>query len=225
VSLSSLITPAFCLADNITQTNLPAQPDSAEAIATNGCSGTQAESDAWKQAGETIADQERKATNGMAWPANAKSPEIVMTPGMEITARTAQGEIKIRAGREFERSYTWDGETRSAKLWPREQRWYGSLGIYYPGPGEHWKSNRGITRGVLEEGVLWFKTKEDAANWIKRARSTGVDYVFTDDGLLVGFGRVQARKQVNVDVWRIMVDGEKPRALPGSRNDLVSVSK
>jgi hypothetical protein len=144
---------------------------------------------------------------------------------MEITARTSQGEIKIRAGREFERSYTWDGETRSAKLWPRKERWYGSLGIYYPGPGEHWKSNKGITRAVLEEGNLWFKTTDDAANWIKRARSTGIDYVFTDDGLLVGFGRFLARKQVNVDVWQIMVAGEKPRTLPGSRNELVSVSE
>ncbi|MEO7677303.1 MAG: hypothetical protein ABIV39_11125, partial [Verrucomicrobiota bacterium] len=101
----------------------------------------------------------------------------------------------------------------------------GSLGIYYPGPGEHWKSNKGITRGVLDEGVLWFKTVDDALNWIKRARSTGVDYVFTDDGLLIGFGKTPARKQLNVDVWQIMIAGEKPRSLPGSKNDLVSVSK
>jgi hypothetical protein len=182
-------------------------------------------SEAWKRAEDSTAREAWLWTNGMAWPVNGISPEIVMTPGMQITAHTEIGEITIRAGNGFERFYTWDGETRSAKLWPRKQRWYGSLGIYYPGPDEHWKSNRGITRGILGEGVLWFKTVDDAVNWIKRARSTGVDYVFTDDGLLIGFGKLPARKQVNVEVWQIMIAGEKPRSLSGSRNDLVSVSK
>lgn len=190
-----------------------------------GCSGNQIESEHWRRAMESIDKQEWQATNGMAWPSNATSPEIVMTSGMQIIARTANGEIKIRAGQGYERFYTWDGATRSAKLWQRKQRWWGSLGIYYPGPDEHWKPNNGITRGVLNEGVLWFKTVDDALNWIKRARSTGVDCVFTDDGLLIVFGKLPARKQVNVDVWQIMVAGEKPRLLPGSKNDLVSVFK
>jgi len=191
-----------------------------------GCSSlSQPDSEEWRQAEQSRRREEWQATNGMAWPANAKSPEIVMTPGMEITARTAQGDIKIRAGRDFERFYTWDGETRSAKLWPRKQRWYGSLGIYYPGPGEHWKSNNGVTRGVLDEGVLWFKTVNDALNWIERARATGIDYVFTDTGLLIGFGKLPARKQMNASVWQIMIAGEKPQVLSGSKNDLVSASK
>jgi hypothetical protein len=144
---------------------------------------------------------------------------------MEITAEMATGMIKIRAAEKYERFYTWNGATRSAKLWPRTQRWWGSLGIYYPGPGEHWKSNGGITRGVLGEGVLWFKTVDDAGNWIKRARSTVLDYVFADDGLLIGFGKIPARKQLNVEVWQIMIAGEKPRSLAGSQNHLLSVSK
>ena len=194
-------------------------------VAVAGCSGTQPESENWRRAMESIHEEERLWTNGMAWPSNVTSPEIVMTLGMEIVAQTANGEIKIRAGQNYERFYTWNGATRSANLWQHKQRWYGSLGIYYPGPGEHWKSNGGITRGCLDEGVLWFKTVDDALNWIKRAHSTGVDYVFTDDGLLIGFGKLPARKQVNVSVWQIMIAGEKPRSLPGSKNDLVSVSK
>ena len=195
------------------------------AVIVAGCiSSSEPASEPWRRAVEATENQERESTNGMAWPVDAKSPEVVMTEGMEITAKTANGEVRVRAGSNFERFYTWDGETRSAKLWPRKHRWYGSLGIYYPGPGEHWKSNKGITRGVLDEGVLWFKTVDDAVNWIKRARSTGVDYVFTNDGLLIGFGKVPARKQVNIDVWQVMVAGEKPHSLPGSRNELMSVS-
>ena len=176
-------------------------------------------------AGQPMVDEEQQMTNGMAWPANKKSLELVMTPGMEITAKIDQGEIKIRAGKSFERFYTWDGETRSAELLPRTKRWYGSLGIYYPGPGDHWKSNHGITRGVLEEGVLWFKTVDDALNWIKRSVMINESYVYTDSGLLIGFGKVSARRQINVSVWQIMIGGVKPQSLPGSMNDKIYVSE
>ena len=188
-----------------------------------GCSGLEEESEQWRKARESRLHQEWQATNGMAWPSVSLSPETVMVPGMEITARTTAGEISIRAGEGFERSYTWDGATRSIKLWPRKQRWYGALGIYYPGPGQHWKSNKGITRGVLEEGILWFKTVDDALSWIKGARSTGIDHVYTDDGLVIGWAKILPRKQLDVAVWQIMVDGKKPHSLPGSRNDVISV--
>jgi hypothetical protein len=179
-------------------------------------------SEAWKQAEARTAREEWEATNGMAWPSNPIPPEIVMTPGMQITARTEKGEITIRAGGDFERFYTWDGATRSAKLQPRWERWYGSLGIINsePVPWRRWKSNKGITRGVLEEGVLWFKTVDDALAWIKRSR----DYVYTSNGLVIGFDKVLPRKQLNVDVWQIMIDGKKPQSLPDSQNELISVT-
>ncbi len=170
-----------------------------------------------------IAHYEWEWTNGMVWPADTISPEIVMAPGMQITAHTKKGEIIIRAGDGFDRFYTWDGATRSIELWPRKSRWYGSLGIYYPGSGQHWKSNHGVTRGVLNEGVLWFRTADDALAWIKRARSTGADYVYTSSGLVVGWDKVLLRKQLNVDVWQFMIDGKKPQSLPGSQNDLIKV--
>src|SRR6266700_5758620 len=50
--------------------------------------------------------------------------EMVMSPGMSITASTREGIIKIAAGEDFKRSYTWDGETRSVTLWPR---WSGGM--------------------------------------------------------------------------------------------------
>lgn len=195
------------------------------AVVLGGCIGSEPESEQWRRARQSTDQQEWQATNGMAWPSSVGSQEGVMTFGMEIIASTANGEIRIRAGQDYERFYTWNGATRSAKLWPRKQRWWGSRGMYYPGPGEHWKSNGGITRGVLNEGVLWFKTVDDAMKWIERAKATGDDLVFTDDGLVIAFGKVLARKQVNVDVWQIMIAGGKPRSLPGSKNDLVSVSK
>jgi len=171
-----------------------------------------------------IAHQEWEETNGMSWPSDHTWPEMVMTPGMVISAQTPQGDITIRAAKDYERFYTWDGATRAAKLWPRITRWLGHMGAYYPGPGNHWKTNHGITRGVLEEGILWFKTTDDALRWINRRSSMGLACVFTDDGLLVTFGRVPERKQLNVEVWQVMVGGEKPHRLPGSQNNLISVT-
>jgi hypothetical protein len=183
-------------------------------------------SEAWKRAEESTAREAWMWTNGMAWPADSISPEIAMTPGMQITARTEKGEITIRAGDGLERFYTWDGATRSAKLQPRKERWYGSLGITSsePVPWRRWKSNKGITRLLLEEGVLWFKTVDDALAWIKRARSTGADYVYTSNGLVVGWGKILPRKQLNVDVWQFMIDGNKPQSMQGSQNELISVT-
>jgi len=173
---------------------------------------------------QSIDQYEWEYTNGMAWPVNGISPEIVMSPGMQISAHTEMGEITVRAGDGFKRFYTWDGATRSVTLWARKNRWYGSLGIYYPGPGQHWKSNHGITRGVLEEGVLWFKTLDDAFTWIKRARSSGMDCVYTSNGLVIAWGKVLPRKQLDVEVWQFMIGGKKPQSLPGSQNELISVT-
>src|SRR4030095_13075449 len=65
--------------------------------------------------------------------------EIVMTPGMEIRAQTPNGKIGIRAGPGFKRTYFWDSDCEgSVTLWPRVERWHGSLGLYYPGPGNTW---------------------------------------------------------------------------------------
>lgn len=179
-------------------------------------------SDAWLKAQESMAHYEKVYTNGMNWPVITSSNEIVMREGTLIDAEIPSGKISIRAGQGFIRSYTWDGSTRSVSLWPRPQRWYGSFGIYFPGPGEHWKSNRGITRGVLDEGLLWFKTNKDAVDWLMNVQPLK-NCVYSSTGLVVAWEKVPARKQINVDVWQLMIDGSKPTQLPGSHDDQVSL--
>jgi len=191
-----------------------------------GCSYPRAsESPQWRRVMAWGALQDGQWTNGMSWPATSNAPEIVMDEGMEITAKTEHGDITIRAGDKYERFYTWDGATRSAKLSPRKYRWYGGFGLYNPGSGGHWRSNHGITRGVLEEGVLWFKTVKDALAWMQKTRGNGTACVYTDSGLLVTFLKVLPREQINVEVWQIMIDGRKPVSLPGSSDDSIKVSQ
>ncbi len=144
----------------------------------------------------------------------------MMSPGMGIIANTTQGQIVIVAGDGFVRSFTWEGATRSVELYPRHSRWYGSLGLYFPGPGDHWAEHRGITRGVLEEGVQHFGTLPEAIHWIE---NQSVPCVYRDDGLVVGWSKTPERRQLNVEVWQILIAGKKPTQLPGSQNERITV--
>ncbi len=149
--------------------------------------------------------------------------EIVMSPAMKITATTSQGAITITAGKGLKRSYTWEGATRSVEMWPRKKRWYGSLGLYYPGPGDHWSPHNGIARGVVQEGQQHFKTVDEAMKWI--AEQTWLPFVYRNDGLAVGWGKNLSRKQLDVEVWQIYIDGKKPTKLPGSHDDTIVVGE
>jgi hypothetical protein len=132
------------------------------------------------------------------------------------------GSLQIRAGAGFRRDYTWDGETRSVDLWPRETRWLGSFGAYYPGPGSHWRSNHGITRGVLEEGQKHFDRVGDAQAWLDSKPYA----VYSNDGLVVDFSKNSgADGTLSVDVWQILVNGQRPSMLKGSHDSLISISR
>ncbi|MFI5460653.1 MAG: ankyrin repeat domain-containing protein [Isosphaerales bacterium] len=140
---------------------------------------------------------------------------------MRITATTPVGTIAITAVDELTRSYTWDGATRAVFMTPRATPWYGSLGLFNPGAGEHWRDHHGITRGVTEEGQQHFKTVEEALKWIKKR--DWWPFVYRDDGLMVGWDKRLPRKQLNVEVWQILIDGKKPKRLPGSQDDKIVV--
>jgi hypothetical protein len=193
-------------------------------VVVTGCNTNQSFSSQWLRAEQAVAEREAAYTNGMCWPSSVSSNETVMVFGMKISAHSNGDGIIIQAGHGFERSYTWDGNTRTAKLWPRAGRWYGNQGIYFPGSGEHWKSNGGITRGVLQEGVLWFKTLSDTTNWLRNIQPLK-NYAHTGNGLVVAWERIPERKQINVDIWQLMIGGQKPESLPGSSDEQVNVTQ
>jgi hypothetical protein len=149
--------------------------------------------------------------------------EIAMSPGMKIIATTRIGTITITAGNGLKRSYTWDGETRSVEMWPRSERWYGGLGIYFPGPGNHWREHNGITRGVVSEGQLHFKTLEEANQWIDSPKY--MPFVHRNDGLVVGWEKNLSRNQLTVEVQQIYIDGKKPSKLPNSEDNKIVVEQ
>jgi hypothetical protein len=146
--------------------------------------------------------------------------EIVMTKGMEITATTGEGTIKILAAEGFERIYMWNDCIRKVEHWPRKQRWYGSKGIYFPGPGFHWKDCNGVKRAVVEEGQQHFDTNDEALEWIKKRRY--MDYVYTHNGLMVGWHIEE--HTLSCEVWQIMVKGEKPEELEGCEDEKIQIT-
>jgi hypothetical protein len=48
-------------------------------------------------------------------------------------------------------------------------------------------------------------------------------YVWRHDGLMVGWQKYLARKELDVEVWQVYVNGQKPDHLPGSRDDRIVV--
>ena len=146
--------------------------------------------------------------------------EVVMAPGSSITAETSTGTIKITAGQGLLRSYTWEGATRFVEMGARQKRWQGSLGIGWPGPGDHWKEHNGITRGVLEEAQMRFTTAAAAMKWLS-AKGKELPLVYRNDGLVVGYGKNLSRRQLNVEVWQIYIGGKKPKTLAGSQNSKI----
>ena len=134
--------------------------------------------------------------------------EIVMPANATIEATTPEGRITIKSGKGLKRYYSWDDVTRSVVMWPRTDRWYGSLGMYYPGPGFHWIGHRGIKRGVVDEGQQHFDTIKEAEAWLHSTSHS--DCVYRDDGLTVCYSKNLSRHQLNVDVWQIFVEGKTP---------------
>lgn len=148
--------------------------------------------------------------------------EFAMAPGQTIMAATPVGTIEIHADDWLRRSYTWEGATRSVETWPRAERWYGSLGVYYPGPGSHWEEHHGITRGVVQEGQQHFDSVKAAMAWISEHQQW-MPNVYRNDGLMVGWSKTPEREQLNVDVWQIIVNGKKPTNLPGATDAAIRI--
>jgi hypothetical protein len=160
--------------------------------------------------------------------------ETVMVEGMSISFTNSHGSMTVTAGKGFERRYTWAGDTRTVTMYPRKKRWLGSLGMYNPGAFETgklepWVYHDGIKRFVVEEGQRHFTNTSEVSKWLA-SRSKFYDYVYNDQGLVVGlaFDRQPPSPDgppgtLHVDVWQIYINGKKPQKLDGSKNACITV--
>ena len=50
-----------------------------------------------------------------------------------------------------------------------------------------------------------------------------MDWVYTPDGLVLGYGLTPSRRQVNIDVYQVLLGGKKPLQLRGAKPDAITV--
>ena len=151
--------------------------------------------------------------------------ELVMREGATIEARKENTSVTVTSGKGFDRTYEWERCKLESDMVARKQRWYGSMGIYDAAPsfGLSTRGCSGISRTVVEEGQIHFDDLQFAQKWIER-RPKSYKTVWTNDGLLVSWNIVPGRRQLNVDVWLMCINGKRPKQLVGSNDSAVTVS-
>jgi len=147
--------------------------------------------------------------------------EVVLSPGMSVTATNPNGTITIEADGDASRIFSGAGWKVQSDLIPRTTRWYGSLGLYDPASS---RSPHG--RMLVDEGRLFFSSEADALRYLY-VGSTHKKPVFNNRGLVVGYlvevipGGEPTR---SVQLWQIYIDGKRPTSLKGADDSAIKVS-
>lgn len=141
--------------------------------------------------------------------------EAVLTPGDGVRATNRSGTVEISYVSPTERRYQWDGASRVVKMIPRDKPFRGVLGLYEPANAPIGDEN---VRLVVQESKIYFSNYEELYSFLRQ--SSGVmDWVYTSDGLVVGYSKSASRNQINLDLWQLFVGGKKPSDLRGARDE------
>jgi hypothetical protein len=96
----------------------------------------------------------------------------------------------------------------------RTERFNGMLGVYSPG------HNMSGPRIVYVESELYFDSIQEGMAYLQD--SAGYDWVYTSDGLAVGYRQVPERRQVSIALYQLYVDRDKPSSLPDSKDEAIT---
>jgi hypothetical protein len=144
-----------------------------------------------------------------------------MQPGMIIEAENKNGKFSIEWLGPLEREYGWNGEKATRTLIPRKERFTGRLGAYDPAPAS-FITVLFRTRIVADDSILNFATMKEIEAKLYEGSAVS-DWVYTDDGLVLGFSESPDRHQVSIDVYQFLLNGKKPNGIEGSRTELIKV--
>jgi hypothetical protein len=144
-----------------------------------------------------------------------------MEPGMHIEATNKNGTVVIDYLGPLKRRFRWDDYDEERILIPRKERFQGRLGAYDPADAWIWEVWE--IRIVSDDSQLHFETMGEIDKWLYQGMGIA-DWVYTDDGFVVGFFRSPDRNQVSISVYQIYLNGEKPKYIKGSRPENVKVS-
>lgn len=149
--------------------------------------------------------------------------ELAMQPGMRIAATNKNGTIIIEAISPLKRRFQWENFDETRILIPRKERWMGRLGAYDPASRFFWEFWKPLPRIVANDSQLHFQSMQEIEAFLRQGRNF-FDWVYTDSGLVVGFGLDDSRSQVNISVYQIYLDGEYPKSIKGSRPEKIQIT-
>jgi hypothetical protein len=147
--------------------------------------------------------------------------EAVLARDQSIEAVNKNGKVTISYISSIKRKYEWDGSVKIVKMIPRDERFQDKLGLYQP--ADSWGLNPFEVRIVAEEAIIDFKS-EDAMYAFLSQSDDYLDWKYTADGVVVGFGRMPSRKQLNIDLYQFLVGGKKPIEIKGARPDAIRIN-
>lgn len=156
--------------------------------------------------------------------------ELVLKEGANLTAKNGNLEIIISAGKGLDRTYTYGGCSLESDMRPRRSRWFGNMGIYDHAARfgiSFGKSCDGISRTVVQEGQIHFRNENLANEWLqeKIKRQSQATFLTTFDGLVVEFYPPSIpRRQMNVDLWQVCINGKRPKALYTENSMIIDVT-
>lgn len=153
-----------------------------------------------------------------SYAANRPVKSTVLSPSQSVEATNKNGKVKISYVSSIKRKYEWDGRSRVVKMILREESFQGRSGLY--DPADSWGLNPFEIRLVVEESTVDFDNEDQIYAFLRQS-SNYMDWVYTSDGLVVGFARTPARKQINIDLWQILLRGKKPNGLKGAKQNAI----
>jgi hypothetical protein len=160
---------------------------------------------------------------------NANTKETVLKAGMTLCAKNGDEQICIFAEDDSKRIVYWDGLSNSITLVPRKERWHGKLGLISPKPPKnHWINENGVTRALIQEAQIEVKNVENISRGLNfPGRDNGYNVVYNDDGLLIIWNKsvLPDHNVLDLMLFQIISNGEKPKSLPGSQNDKIVVKR
>ncbi len=148
--------------------------------------------------------------------------ELALNSEVVIEATNKNGTVSIEYIAPLVRRYKWDEYDELRTLIPRKERWLGLLGAYDPAEQSIW--NIFSPRIVTEDSQLNFNNNTELEKWLLQSKEVK-DWVYTNDGLVVGFFKSPDRNQVNIEVYQLYVNGIKPTMLEGSRPENIKITK
>jgi hypothetical protein len=138
-----------------------------------------------------------------------------MKPGMSIDEATYKnGTVIFDYVSPLVRRFRWDKFDEVRTLIPRKKHFLGELGAYDPAGAWVWEVWK--IRIISNDSQLHFESMEDIEKWLYQG-SAVEDWVYIDDGLVVGFSKNSSRNEVDIQVYQFYLNGENPKKLKGSR--------